>query len=136
MSGLSPPSNSSPPRIQQRRDIDPQVKEAAEGLESLFLDTMFKAMRQTVQSSELSLENNATRIYRDMLDSETAKRSAAQNSIGLADQIVAYLESRGYTQKMGQPKDQSAPSQSQSQTPDHMRSRTGGTDESSTVSRE
>lgn len=135
MSGLSPPSNSGPPRIHERRDIDPQVKEAAEGLESLFLDTMFKAMRQTVQSSELSLENNATKIYRDMLDSETAKRSAAQNSMGLADQIVAYLEARGYTQKTGQPKDQAAPSQSQSQSPESTRSRTGGTDESSTIRR-
>ncbi|RYZ69186.1 MAG: hypothetical protein EOP09_08135 [Proteobacteria bacterium] len=126
MSGLSPPNDNLGPRparvAPERREIDPQVKEAAAGLESLFLDTMYKAMRKTVQSSELSLENNATAIYRDMLDSETAKRSAAQNSIGLADQIVAYLESRGYnTKKTESPKEPV------------IERRTGGTDENSAI---
>ena len=86
-----------------RDDIDPAIKKAAEGLESLFLDTMFRTMRNTVQKSELSLDNSATEIYRGMLDSEVAKSSAKNNSgIGLADQIVAYLESRGYNTKSTQ----------------------------------
>ena len=85
-----------------RDDIDPEIRKAAEGLESLFMDTMFRTMRGTVQKSELSLENSATGIYRGMLDSEIAKTSAKQNSIGLADQIVAYLESRGYNNSSSQ----------------------------------
>lgn len=88
-----------PKRFSERNDIDPTVRKAAEGLESLFMDTMFRTMRGTVQKSELSLDNGATEIYRGMLDSEVAKTSARNNSIGLADQIVAYLESRGYTNK-------------------------------------
>ncbi|MBS1963417.1 MAG: rod-binding protein [Bdellovibrionales bacterium] len=62
----------------------------------MFLDTMMQAMRGTVQESEFSLENPATKIYRGMLDQEISKQTAHSNSVGLADQIVAYLEQRGY----------------------------------------
>ena len=92
------------PVRKNREELDPDVRKAAEGLESLFLDTMFRTMRNTVQKSELSLDNSATEIYRGMLDSETAKGAAkaGNGGIGLADQIVAYLESRGYTKHSSQ----------------------------------
>jgi Rod binding domain-containing protein len=76
--------------------VDPQIRAAAEGMEAMFLNTMIKAMRGTVPQSEYSLENPATKIYRGMLDQEIAARTARNNSVGLADQIVAYLEQRGY----------------------------------------
>jgi flagellar protein FlgJ len=79
-----------------REDVDPQIREAAEGLEAMFLNTMLQAMRGTVQESEYSLENPATKIYRGMLDQEVASQTARNNSVGLADQIIAYLEQRGY----------------------------------------
>lgn len=91
VSPLSPPP---PPR--QRADVDPQIREAAEGLEAMFLNTMMQAMRGTVEPSELSLENSATKIYRSMLDAEVAQQTARTNSVGLADQIIAYLEQRSY----------------------------------------
>ena len=91
ISPLSPP-----PGPRQRADVDPQIREAAEGLEAMFLNTMMQAMRGTVEPSELSLENSATKIYRSMLDSEVAQQTARTNSVGLADQIIAYLEQRGY----------------------------------------
>jgi Rod binding domain-containing protein len=80
-----------------REDVDPQIRAAAEGLEAMFLNTMMQAMRGTVQESEYSMENPATKIYRGMLDQEVASQTARNNSVGLADQIIAYLEQRGYT---------------------------------------
>jgi|GEM_PF-1367746 len=108
VSPLSPPQNSPYASRSQkvdgantvtkrsRMDADPQVREAAEGLEAMFLNTMLTAMRGTVEESEYSLENPATKIYRGMLDQEVAGQTARNNSVGLADQIVAYLEQRGY----------------------------------------
>jgi Rod binding domain-containing protein len=45
----------------------------------------------------MDLESPATEIYRGMLDSETAKSAAHGGGIGLADQIIAYLDSQRYT---------------------------------------
>ena len=87
------------PAKRSREDVDPQIRQAAEGLEAMFVNNMLTAMRGTVQESEYSLENPATKIYRGMLDSEIAGMTARTNSIGLADQIIAYLEQRGYNGK-------------------------------------
>lgn len=105
---LSPPINAYEKRSQgvdgpaakrSRADVDPQIREAAEGLEAMFLNNMLTAMRGTVQESEFSLENSATKIYRGMMDQEIASQTARNNSVGLADQIIAYLEQRGYNGK-------------------------------------
>ncbi|MBC7384626.1 MAG: rod-binding protein [Cryobacterium sp.] len=126
------PLNSEPVRqsngARNRDQVDPQIRQAAEGLEAMFLNTMMQAMRGTVQENEFSLENPATKLYRGMLDSEIAQKTAHNNSVGLADQIIAYLESRSYNGK---------------QAPIHGREaqvvapapavRTGGTDESESI---
>ena len=77
---------------------DPQIVEAAQGMESLFLEYMMKVMRQTVPKNEMDLESPATEIYRSMLDSEVADKSAHSQGIGLADQIIDYLDPSRYTQ--------------------------------------
>ena len=82
-----------------RSKVDPQTVQAAEGMEAMFLDYMMKVMRNTVPKNDLDLESPATEIYRGMMDSETAQRAAKQGGIGLADQIIAYLESQRYTGK-------------------------------------
>jgi len=90
-----------------RENVDPQIREAAEGMEAMFLDYMMKSMRQTVPKSELSMENQATEIYRGMMDSELAEKTAKSsvNGVGLADQIIAYLEARSYNQGNGKTND-------------------------------
>ncbi len=77
------------------------IREAAEGMESMFLDYMMKVMRQTVPKNEMDLENPATEVYRSMLDSETAKTAARTGGVGLADQIVAYMMAQRYTSPQG-----------------------------------
>jgi Rod binding domain-containing protein len=70
--------------------ITPEMKKAAEGLETMFTSEMMKAMRGTVEKSEFSLHNSASDLYEGMLDQEYAEISARQNSIGLSEQIVDY----------------------------------------------
>lgn len=92
---FSTPSN----RIQaiDRSKVDPETLKAAQGMEAMFLDYMMEQMRHTVPKNDMDLESPATDIYRGMMDSETAKTAARSGGIGLADQIVAYLESQRYT---------------------------------------
>jgi Rod binding domain-containing protein len=70
--------------------ITPEMRKAAEGLESVFTSEMVKAMRGTVEESEFSLHNSASDIYQGMLDQEYADVSAKGNSLGLSQQIIDY----------------------------------------------
>jgi flagellar protein FlgJ len=85
------------------RDKDPAIVEAAQGMEAMFLDYLMKVMRQTVPKNEMDLESGATEIYRSMLDSEVAQKSAQSQGVGLADQLIDYLDSSRYTQMRTNP---------------------------------
>lgn len=94
---------SSPDRqipIVDRTKVDPQLIKAAEGMEAMFIDHLFRTMRKTVPSSELSLESPASEVYRSMLDTELAQKSAQQGGIGLADQLIAYWQTQAYNGKV------------------------------------
>lgn len=82
-----------------RSKVDPETLNAAQGMEAMFLDYMMKVMRETVPQSDLSMDSPATKIYQGMMDSEAAERAARAGGIGLADQIVAYLESQRYNSR-------------------------------------
>ena len=82
--------------VVDRSKVDPQVVQVAEGMETMFLDYMMKIMRQSVPKEEGDLESAATGIYRNLLDSEYAQKAAHAGGIGLADQIIAYLDSQRY----------------------------------------
>lgn len=103
MSSLSPSLSTigSVRRMTQidRTRVDPMILKAAEGMETLFLDYMMQAMRKTVPDNPMSLESNASRIYRGMLDSEYAEMAARRGGVGLADDIIAYLEASRYNLK-------------------------------------
>ena len=103
-SSVSPPSIQNPtvkrPAV-KHEGVDPTLVAAAQGMESMFLDYMMKAMRQTVPRNEMDLESPATEIYRSMLDSEIADRAARTNGVGLADQLIDYLDPARYTRNVG-----------------------------------
>lgn len=80
-----------------RTKVDPTTLKAAEGMEAMFLDFLMKTMRQTVPKNELDMEGPATEIYRSMMDTETAQKAAHAGGVGLADQIIAYLQPQVYT---------------------------------------
>lgn len=85
------------------RQVDPKLREAAQGFEKLFLNQLMKTMRRTVPESEAGLENGATKIYRGMLDSEYSEIAARTGGIGLSDQIIAHLTAARYNLKPGNP---------------------------------
>ena len=78
--------------------VDPATREAAQGMEAMFLDYMMQTMRKTVPTSEMSLNRGASEIYQGMLDSEYVQRAARAGGVGLAEQIVAYLEGARYNE--------------------------------------
>ncbi|OFZ20155.1 MAG: hypothetical protein A2X94_09625 [Bdellovibrionales bacterium GWB1_55_8] len=81
--------------------MDPATIQVAEGMEAMFVDYMMKVMRETVPENEMSMSSPATKIYQSMLDSEYAQKAARAGGFGLADQVIAYLESQRYTQRQG-----------------------------------
>lgn len=83
--------------VVDKTKVDPITLKAAQGMEAMFLDYMMKTMRDTVPKSEMDLENAATGVYRSMMDTEVAQKAAKAGGIGLADQIIAYLEAQRYT---------------------------------------
>jgi flagellar protein FlgJ len=82
--------------VVDKSKVDPTLLKAAEGMEAMFLDYMMKVMRQTVPKNDMDLESPATEIYRNMLDTETAQKAARAGGIGLADQIIAYMQPQVY----------------------------------------
>jgi len=92
-----------------RHKVDPKIIQAAEGFEAMFLDYLMKTMRQTVPKNEMDLENGATEIYRGMLDTENAKKAVHAGGVGLADQIIAYLDPQSYNLQRGMNADQGSP---------------------------
>jgi Rod binding domain-containing protein len=116
--------------VVDKSKVDPETLKAAEGFEGMFLDYMMRIMRQTVPKNEMDLENGATEIYRGMLDSEYAQKAVHAGGVGLADQIVAYLEAQRYNLPRGSPPGlapQDAASQAKAQS-EHQEVRKGGTD--------
>jgi Rod binding domain-containing protein len=85
-----------------RSKVNPQIVEAADGMEAMFLDYLMKVMRQTVPKNDMDLESPATDIYRGMLDSEYAKTAAHAGGVGLSDTIIAYMAPESYTLPKGQ----------------------------------
>jgi len=77
--------------------VAPELREAAEGMEALFLDYLTQTMRKTVPKSEMNLEGPGTALYQSMLDSKVAENSAHAGGIGLAAQIIESMESARYT---------------------------------------
>lgn len=115
--------------VVDKTQVDPITLKAAEGMEAMFLDYMMKVMRQTVPKGEMDLENQGTEVYRSMLDSEVAQKAAHAGGIGLADQIVAYLEMQRYNPIQG-PR---VPQASHGGSTVGPKSSTGGTNEGQSV---
>lgn len=69
-----------------------QLKLASIEMESWFINQMFQAMRRTVPEGEGMFEmSNAERIWRDMLDEQTAQNLAESGGLGLAASLYEQL---------------------------------------------
>ena len=115
--------------VVDRSKVSPQTIQAAEGMEAMFLDYMMKVMRETVPKNDMDLQSPATQIYQSMLDSEYAQKAAHTGGIGLADQIIAYLEGQRYTSGRGQSAPPAAQGMVRPSDPTGNARHTGGTHE-------
>ena len=71
---------------------DPQkIKAATQQFEAVFIQQIFKEMRNTVSNDGLIERGNADDIYAQLQDAEAAKIMAAQGGIGLADLMLKQL---------------------------------------------
>lgn len=92
-------------QVRLRRALDEAAKsgtdvkaleKSAEEFEGVFLNTLLKAMRQTVPENDLFNGGGATKFYRQMHDAEIAKTLATGHSgMGIADMIVRQLSRDG-----------------------------------------
>ncbi|MBR6343927.1 MAG: rod-binding protein [Selenomonadaceae bacterium] len=73
---------------QKRRE---KLKEACEGFEAMFMNMMYREMRNTVPEGGLFKKSNAMNIFEDMRDTEMMKVAAKGGGIGLADMLYKQL---------------------------------------------
>jgi len=87
--------NLSPEILRAQAQVNQQqreVREVAQGMESIFLKHLVDQMRTTIPETKGSIRNsNAEKIYRSMLDDEYVKSWSKGGGIGLADLIVRQL---------------------------------------------
>ena len=68
-----------------------ELKEACQNFEALFLNMIFKSMRNTIQKSELMGESFATNMYEDMLYEKFSEEAAKDRGIGIGDMLYKQL---------------------------------------------
>lgn len=86
VSGLSPAADSK----------DARLRKAAQQMEGVFLEQMFKAMRETVPEGEMARGGTGEEIFTGLLDQKLADVAAAGGERGLGAAI--YRQLRGYVQ--------------------------------------
>jgi Rod binding domain-containing protein len=89
-----PPSTLESAEAVGRRAVagdDGAIRGVAEQFESLFLNLVLKAMRDTVHKNGLISGGHAEEIYGSMLDDEYAKSMSQQHQTGIADQIEEFI---------------------------------------------
>lgn len=91
--GVSTPS----PAASQTKPADDkrqQLVAAAQAFEAVFLRQMIGSMRQANLGEDV-FGNNAGEQFRDMQDARLADSMAANNSLGIADMLVAQFDRKG-----------------------------------------
>jgi len=77
-------------RSQAKNNSPQALKETARQFESIFIQMALKSMRSATQESGL-LDNNHSRLYRDLYDQQMAVELGKQSGLGLADMLIQQL---------------------------------------------
>ena len=89
-------ANSAAPKLKYAPGRDPEkLKDAAQQFEAVFLQQMFKEMRNTIPDDGLIPRGNADDMYTQMQDAEAAKILAEQGGVGLAELMMQELLAGG-----------------------------------------
>jgi peptidoglycan hydrolase FlgJ len=76
------------------KEVDQKLRDVSSLYEKQFLREMVKAMRNTVQKSELTPESMGEGIFREQLDHQYVETWGDQGGVGLADVIYNQLQER------------------------------------------
>lgn len=68
-----------------------KIKEQAQQFEAIFIQQIFKEMRNTIPEGGLIERGNADDVYSQLQDAEVAKVMAQRGGIGLADLMMKQL---------------------------------------------
>lgn len=71
---------------------DRKLKEACQDFEALFLSSLLKAMRKTVQKTDLFGSDSGEQTFQEMMDMEISKSAARNSSMGVADVLYKQLK--------------------------------------------
>lgn len=77
-----------------------KLKKACDDFESIFMNMMFKEMRNTVQKAELTPSDSGKDIFQGMLDEELMNNAAKNGGVGLSKMLYKQLSAqmnRAYT---------------------------------------
>ena len=77
--------------LKEGEAVNKGLLSACQGFEAMFLEMMYKQMRQTVPENTLFGESNGQKIFTSMRDSEMMKQISASGGIGLADLLYRQL---------------------------------------------
>src|ERR1700679_1372818 len=69
-----------------------ELKQVAQNFESIFIQMMFKEMRNSVEKSNLFGNSQATEFFESMKDEEMSKQLAASGGIGLGNMVYHNLK--------------------------------------------
>lgn len=81
---------SATPKLPKGQDRE-KLKQTAQQFEAIFIQQMFKEMRNTIPNDGLIPRGNADDMYTQMQDLEAAKIMAERGGIGLADLMLQEL---------------------------------------------
>lgn len=86
---LSQALTQTPKKVPGRDPV--KIKESAQQFEAVFIQQIFKEMRNTIPDDGLITRGNADDIYAQLQDAEAAKVLAEQGGIGLAELMLQQL---------------------------------------------
>ena len=75
---------------------NPRLKRACSQFESLFIASMLKSMRKTVEDGGLIRESNEGKIFKSMFDEKLALSIANSGGIGLGAMLFEQLTGRDH----------------------------------------
>jgi len=80
-------------RGEAAQGADGALRETAKQFETYFIQQVMKTMRESVEKSDLT-DNQDGEMFQDLMDKEIAAKMAERGSLGLADMMVKSLSQR------------------------------------------
>ena len=74
------------------------LRKSCREFEAVYINEMYKSMRKTVPESDMFERGVAEDIYREMLDMELARQTAAGDGMGIGKAMYEQLQEKHFTE--------------------------------------